>query len=219
MFSSSLLFQWLSQTSDGGRLTELLFSANAALKIKLWKARLAWFATWEPVCRAWGVARDIGTKTWHGTANAATADSFYLIAFLSESSVKVQLLSHRKDGGFHSKLPVHVKSCHSFWTDYPHTAAVFLQKSCSDPQKHPSPRRTPLISQQRAGTSLLTFFLCHLGAPCVTDTTKIIEAAKIRLPIGVWGSKGALLDPVGTGCGMLLAGRMAWQLWVEQSQL
>lgn len=44
-------------------------------------------------------------------------------------------------------------------------------------------------------------------------------ATKISLPKGVWVSKGALLDHVGTGCGMLHAGRGAQQLWVGQCQL
>lgn len=98
-------------------------------------------------------------------------------------------------------------------------AAVFLQKSCSDAQKHRSPGRTALISQQRAAMSLITFFCCHLGAPCITATIKIMGATKISLPKGVWVSKGALLDHVGTGCGMLHAGRGAQQLWVGQCQL
>lgn len=63
------------------------------------------------------------------------------------------------------------------------------------------------------------FFLCHLGAPCVTATIKITEAAKRNLPKGVWVSKEALLDRVSTGCGRLRAGRRARQLWVGQCQL
>lgn len=101
-------------------------------------------------------------------------------------------------------------------TPFEQTILTLQQFSCRRAvQKHHSPRRTPLISQQRAAMSLLTFFLCHLGAPCITATIKI-EAAKISLPKGVWVSKGALLDHMGTGCGMLHAGRRTQQLWLGQ---
>lgn len=60
--------------------------------------------TWEPICRAWGVARDIGTKMWHGTANAATVDSFFLNCIFKWEFYN--RTTTWRDGGFHSKLLV-----------------------------------------------------------------------------------------------------------------
>lgn len=45
--------------------------------------------------------------------------------------------------------------------------------------------------------SLLTFFLCHLGAPCATATIKIIEAAKIKSPKRCLGEQGSSPGPCG----------------------
>lgn len=136
-----------------------------------------------------------------------TAFFFFLSAFLSESSVKYSYFHIEKMGLFTasflpmSRAVIPFEQIMFTLKQFSHRRAAVIHRNTNH-----SPRRTPLIYQQRAGKSLLTFFLCHLGAPCVTATIKFIEAAKVSLPKGVWVNKGALLDHVGTGCGMLREG-------------
>lgn len=122
---------------------------------------------------------------------------------------------------FYTKLPVNVKNCHSFWINYPHVVAIFLQEELQRSTKMPTAqRRNPHVSQWRAGTSLLTFLHYRFGAPCVTATIKITETVKISLPIGVWASEFSFTIQTTHNSSAICLGTQSWrQRWTPDYRM